>query len=80
MTRNALDLRIGHLFKSILRYAVMVILSPLFLLFALSYKFLHPHRADDCRTIMRDYQSLAGLRGGMARNGMFGENHLPKAV
>lgn len=81
MTRNPLDVRVRYLLEPALRYAARLILTPLFFLFALGYKFLHSSRAEKCRAIVRDFQSLAGLKGRMERDKIFSsENQLPKAV
>jgi hypothetical protein len=44
MTENLRDRKIGHFVESILKYAVLTILSPLFLLLAIVYVHLYPDR------------------------------------
>jgi hypothetical protein len=81
MSRNPLDSRTRYRLKPILRYAAAVSLTPLFFLFALSYKFLHPNRAEECRAIVGDYKSLIGLKSGVDRNKRVGsESRFSKAA
>ena len=81
MTRNPLDVRVRYSLESALRYAARLILTPLFFLFAVGYKFLHSSRAEKCCAIVRDCQSLAGLRGRTEVDEIFSsKNQLPKAV
>jgi hypothetical protein len=81
MTRNPLDSRVRHLLVSIFRHAVIFILTPLFFLLALSYRFLHPNRAEECGTIVRDCRSLLGLKSSTDRNELVGsKNTLSKAA
>jgi hypothetical protein len=60
---------IKRLLQSILKYAALTILSPIFFLLAMMYVCLHPNRSEGCSVIVRDCQALAGLKVQRAEAG-----------
>jgi hypothetical protein len=64
MPRRPLDARLRHP----LRHAIIVIMTPFLFLIALTYRFLHPGRADACRAVVRDLRLLMGFERSLNGN------------